>query len=164
MTEYQDIERRLAEVEARVAVLECGGAPVRPPTPPSEKQQDASSIIRLVVTNKRYQPQDLSMDQYQDHIWFDCDFRAMELVRPARAIKGTVEFCDLFGEPRFRIGHTLNDPIAPGGSASVQGIGFEYNQFLSEHQWMLSTDLNDMTVRFSVAQILYKDGTVEKIV
>lgn len=34
---------------------------------------------------------------------------------------------------------------------------------MSEHQWMLGTDLDDMTVRFRVTQILYEDDTMETV-
>ncbi|MCB9896415.1 MAG: hypothetical protein H6825_00290 [Planctomycetes bacterium] len=102
-------------------------------------------------------------DVYQDHIWFDCEFCAVQLKSPARAIKGTIEFCDLFGEPRFRIGYTLNERLQPGARVTAAGLGFEYNDFMNEHQWMLTTDLDDMTVRFQVGQILYEDGATETV-
>jgi hypothetical protein len=163
MTEYQDFERRLFELETRVANLEGGVAPVHAAMPIPEIHQDAVSIIRLVVTNKKYQPEDHNRNLYQDNIWFDCEFSAVGLTRTARAVKGALEFCDLFGEPKFLIGYTLNEPISPGGLVSAPGIGFEYNQFMSDHQWMLGSSLKDMKVQFRVVQILYDDGTLDNI-
>jgi hypothetical protein len=122
---------------------------------------DPSSLIRVRLTSKRYQPQNSDLNQYQDHIWFDCSYLPERLAKPTRAVKGLLEFTDLFGEVKFRIGLTLNDRLEPGRPFSQQGLGLEYNQFLADHQWMLATGEADMRVLFRVTNILYEDGTVE---
>lgn len=83
------------------------------------------------------------------------------LNKPTRAVKGLLEFTDLFGEVKFRIGLTLNERLEPGRPFTQRGIGFEYNQFMAEHQWMRGTDKADMKVLFRVTNILYADGTAE---
>lgn len=158
------LEDRIAELERRVSAIEAGlaNSASRGKLEGSESGP-VGQQVDLIVLDKRYQPSDPMNGIYQDHIWFDCEFRAAQVKSPVRAIKGTIEFCDLFGEPRFRIGYTLNECLQPGGRVMVPGLGFEYNQFMNEHQWMLATDLDDMTIRFQVAQILYEDGTNETV-
>ena len=86
-------------------------------------------------------------------------FTPSRLSRPTRAVKGAIGFCDLFGAPVFILAYTLNERLTPGKPVSLFGIGFVYNQFIAEHQWMLGTKLEDMTVRFRIDQILYANGS-----
>ena len=152
MDTHEELIGRIDSLEARVSALES--QTTRPSDTPvaSRDPDDTHKLIRLDVKNKRY-----DKGEYQEHIWFDCTFTAIGLARAARAVKGALEFCDLFGAPEFLIGYTLTEPLDPGGSVSKQGIGFDYNEFKSSHQWMLGTRLEDMTVRFRVDQILYRD-------
>ena len=155
---YEDLRARMTSLEARVAALETGGATPMAQTVAPRDETDATGIVQVQVTNKRYDAGHL-----QQHIWFDCRFTAVGLAQPTRAVKGTLEFCDLFGAPEFMIGYTITDRLEPGGSVTMTGIGFEHNRFLPPHQWMLGTQLEDMTVRFRVAQLLYEDGTAETL-
>lgn len=68
---------------------------------------------------------------------------------------------DIFEEPRFRIRYTINDSYSPGNIYTETGRGFDYNQFKDSHKWVLNTDLEDMTFRFEVIDIIYQDGTRE---
>lgn len=154
MDSYEELAGRLASLEARVAALEGSATAERPHLASSHSDDgDAAEVIRVQVSNLR-----LDRTHPQDHVWFDCAFTPVGLSRPTRAAKGAFEFCDLFGEPRFVIGYVLNDELRPNEPASVQGIGFEFNQFMAEHQWVVGTTLDDMVIRFRVDQILYADG------
>ena len=73
-----------------------------------------------------------------------------------------LKFCDLFGDPQFQVRVTIDDPIEPNGELKSEGVGIKYNQFLQPHTWLRSTDLDDMTFRFEVQTVLYKDGTTER--
>jgi hypothetical protein len=156
MDQYEELVGRIASLEARVAGLESRDPAATAPRDASKDAADAAGIVGVQIKNKRY-----DSSEYQDHIWVDCVFTGVGLSRPTRAVKGVFEFCDLFGAPQFLIEYTLNERLEPGQSLSLQGIGFEYNQFISDHQWMFGTRLEDMTVRFRVDQILYEDGTSE---
>ena len=87
------------------------------------------------------------------------ELAATGLDKPARAIKGRVLFNDLFGETRFRLGWTINEPMNPGQVIRTSGEGFEYNQFKDDHQWVVSTAAKDLRVVYEVTSILYADGT-----
>lgn len=149
---FADIERRLALLEER-SVNEISKLSVSSQPPESLKNK----LITLHVSNKRYVHGD-----YENHIWFDCIYTLSETSKSTRAVKGAIEFSDLFGDVKFRIQVTINDPLQPGKLLSNPGIGFTYNQFMPEHQWMLVTELNDMQCNFVVQNVLYGDGTSEK--
>lgn len=159
----KSIEERLAEIEQRLAVLEGReqGAQGHTAGPldaaPAAKPGDP--LIRLKVSNKRYAPSNPNAGSYEDHIWFDCTYTLSTDGTPTRAVKGLLEFADLFGDVQFRINVTLNDPLTPGRPLEQAGIGFTYNQFMGEHQWMMVTALQDMKVAFRPLSIIYADGT-----
>ncbi|MGV2930743.1 hypothetical protein ACE3G8_06590 [Vreelandella venusta] len=154
-----DVEKRIAELERRVEILEAtrssesSGTSAPPPT--------AKALIAVEVKNKRYDPENSALGKYEDHIWFDCYYTLSADSKPTRAVKGVLEFGDLFGEVKFRLNTTLNMPLNPSNTTAQEGIGFNYNQFMEEHQWMLGTALNDMTVNFRVLNAIYEDGSSE---
>lgn len=111
-------------------------------------------IIKPTIESKRFAKQD-----YQDYIWFNVKFDAVGLDKPTRAIKGALVLTDLFGEPKFVLGWTIDKPMSPGSTYTEKGSGFEYNQFNDAQQWVLATDLKDMKAKFRVDSILYADGT-----
>ena len=161
----KSIEERLTEIEQRLAALESksdglGPRPAdRPTAPPAA--DPASPLIALRVANKRYAPSNPSAGSYEDHIWFDCTYTLSVSSRPTRAVKGLLEFADLFGDVQFRLNVTLTDPLLPGRASDHAGIGFTYNQFMAEHQWMMVTKLTDMKVSFRPMNVIYADGTSE---
>lgn len=163
MGQGDSIQRRLTELEARVSALEKNTTHRPSTAATSSSSADPTNIVTVTVQNKRFEPENYDAGRHQDQIWFDCSFLGQDLARPARAIKGTLEFCDLFGEPQFRIGYTLNEAIDPNKTVFVPGLGFEYDEFIDEHQWMLGTALGDMTVRFRISQVLYQDGSNETL-
>lgn len=166
MTDLADLERRVAELERLVGAKgdEPNGVAASPDAQkPSAAADRATCLIQLGVTNKRYQPTNYDAGVYQEAMWFDCSLTLQPGARPTRAVKGALEFCDVFGEPRFVIGYTVNDTLQPGRSHHVSGVGFDFNEFMPAHQWMLATDVDDMVVRFRVDQVMYTDGTSERL-
>lgn len=170
--EPNDFERRLVDLETRVQRLESSTSPTPTTTStaphhvaPSAAHRDdrAITLVELSVQNKRFQPQNPMAGVYQEAIWFDLVLTLHPEAQPTRAVKGSLEFCDIFGEPRFVLGYTVNDPLQPGQPLRVPGIGFDFNEFLHDHKWMLVTDLNDMLCRFRVQQVMYADGSSEVV-
>lgn len=174
---FDKIEKRLNELktsldlfEKRLAKIEESLRPLIGQTSssePAEKQFTArgadSTAIRLVevkIANKRYQASDPHSGRYEDYIWYDATY-VSKLKKKTRSVKGIMQFCDLFGEPKFQIRVTINDPIEPDQEITTAGVGFKYNQFLDTHKWMLATSLDDMTFRYKVESALYADGTTE---
>lgn len=94
-----------------------------------------------------------------DRIDMDFTLTLTSESRPSRAVKGKLIFTDLFGDTGFEIGYTVNDPLAAGVPFAAKGVGFDFNQFMSDHNWMLGTDLNDMKVYFEIRSVLFQDGS-----
>lgn len=149
------MEERLTDAERRLALLEARdrGLPAPQGALPARGAAE-EQVVSVSVSNKRYDHGD-----YEDHIWFDCVYTLSQDSKPTRALKGAIEFMDLFGEVRFRLQLTVNDPLSPGRPLANPGIGFTFNQFMPEHQWMLSTELSDMQIRLVASNVIYSDGT-----
>ncbi len=111
-------------------------------------------VLDVTLLRKQYAKQD-----YQDYVFFDIAFNPKGLDKPARAIKGVLIFTDLFGEQKFALKWTIEKPVIPGAVYTEKGSGFEYNQFTDSHQWVRSTEKDNMKVKFRVDSILYQDGT-----
>lgn len=134
------------------AVEAAATEPGRDTKDPEEELRE--QILDVALLRKQYTKQD-----YQDYIFFDIAFTAKGLDKPARAIKGSLRFTDLFGEQKFALRWTVEKPIAPGASYTEKGSGFKYNQFTDSHQWVRNTEKDNMKVKFRVDSILYEDGT-----
>lgn len=124
------------------------------PAPGAGSADIAKSIVTVRILRKRYAEQD-----YQNYIWFDLEFTAAGLDKPARAVKGVLHLQDLFGEPKMNLNWSIDEPLAPSATVAEKGTGFKFNQFMSEHQWVRATELSNMTASFTVHSILYSDGS-----
>lgn len=76
-------------------------------------------------------------------------------------MKGLLTFSDLFGELKFALNVTINDGMTPGRPHRTPGTGFSYNQFIDEHQWMVTTELSDMICALENVHVIYADGSTE---
>lgn len=137
-----------SQIDSEIGVLD------QEPSDVISEDEIANEIISVKLLNKEFAEQD-----YQEYIYFDIELKATGLDKPARAIKGSLNLQDLFGETKLRIGWTIDKPINPGGKVIKKGTGFEYNQFIDTHKWVRSTRLQDMKATFTVKSIIYKDGS-----
>lgn len=125
-----------------------------PPPPTSDAENIAYTIIMPTLVSKRF------IDgKYEDAVTLDVKFDATGLDKPARAIKGALIFTDLFGAPQQMVNWTIDHPLQPGESYTEIGSGFKYNQFKSGDQWVKTTDMSNMKVKFRVDSVLYQDGS-----
>jgi hypothetical protein len=85
------------------------------------------------------------------------------LNKATRAIKGVLQFQDLFGETKMKVNWTIDRPLSPGNVYVERGTGFRYNMFMSDHQWVNATDPSNMKASFAVTNILYQDGTTQDV-
>lgn len=160
------IEDRFRELEERVATLEANSglgtsskaeAKVLKDPTPADQPDDGRSLVTMKVDLKRFVPGEYG----DDRIDLDMTLTLSPDSEPTRAVKGHLVFTDIFGDPQFRIGYTLNDPLSPDVPIKVKEIGFKFNQFLSEHTWMLGTELSDMKYYFDVKSVIHQDGTTQ---
>jgi hypothetical protein len=131
-------------------------APAASSTPVDKER--ATALIQVEIRNKRYQ-----QAEYEGYIWWDAVYEPVGLTKPTRAIKGVLEFADLFGEVHFLLKVVINDPMQPGKALATPGIGFKFNQFMGDHKWMHATDISNMKVRFRTQSIIYADGRAESV-
>jgi hypothetical protein len=90
-----------------------------------------SKLVRVELIEKHLILEDYELEIYESRINFELRFHNISKDK-IRAVKGDLVFCDLFDAEIFRIGITMNDPIAPG-KFSIWSGGFPYNQFDREH-------------------------------
>lgn len=122
--------------------------------PAKSKAQD--EVVMATLLTKR-----LSEQKYEKMIVFDIEFVAANLKKPSRAIKGTLNINDLFGEKQMGIGWTIDRPLNPGERMVESGQGFKFNQFMERHNWVKNTERENMAVTFTVESVLYEDGSRE---
>jgi hypothetical protein len=115
-----------------------------------------NSILRPVLQRKYFQKQD-----FQEYVWMDIRWETDNLPKPTRAVKGVLHLTDVFGDPRFSINVTLDEPLRPGTPYLQEGTGFKYNQFMDSHHWVRAAEEKDMRVVFVSESVIYADGTRE---
>lgn len=125
-------------------------------------QSRPEGILSFTLTRKRYRPSDYQRGIHQDSMMFDAEWDTSKLPKPARAVKGVMIFADLFGESQFMIKTTIDKPMTPNKKFVQTDIGFDFNNFKSDHQWVRATDISNMTFKFELAEVIYSDGTREK--
>ncbi len=164
----ETLEKVVEKISIRVGGIESSltkhpkeTGPEKNENPEKADLASETGSITVTVTNKRFQDSDPSNGTYEDNIWWDASYTS-KLKKTARSLKGVLQFCDLFGEPKFQLLVTIDDPVAPQASITTRGVGFTYNQFMGTHNWMRATKLKDMTFKFKLTHALYSDGTVEK--
>ena len=116
-----------------------------------------NEIIFPTLSNKRVEGRIREGDYDYANFWWDITYRAQNLSKTARSIKGVLVLGDLFGEAKIRVRCTINENLLPGGSVHISG-GVESSHFDDYHNWLLTTDLKDMQFWFVVDSILYEDG------
>lgn len=79
------------------------------------------------------------------------------LSRDVRAIRGTVDFYDIFDEQWWSLGVTINDPI-PAESTIEWNGRFTYNSFNAQHRLARNANAKDTYVDLRDAQVIMADG------
>lgn len=125
---------------------------------PNRERHEGDGIIVARLLRKKF-----SHQGYEDYVFFDIEFTARGLDRPARAIKGVLLLQDLFGETHLPLNWTIDHPLSPGEIFVEKGSGFKFNQFIEKHQWARNTEMENMRAIFRVTSILYADGSRKDI-
>lgn len=114
------------------------------PNKPQRKDRPASQLIKVELVNKYFVPENYDLGVHEDRIDFELRFHNISKDK-IRAVKGDLVFCDLFDDEIFRIGITMNDPVAPGDFSTWSG-GFPYNEFDREHAHFVGFKTEDLQV------------------
>lgn len=150
------LPQRNAKQTVTVApIAKASNSVVESSTSSGPNKEIREQILDVALLKKTFSNQD-----YQDFVFMDIVFTAKGLDKPSRAIKGTLILTDLFGEQKFALKWTIEKPLTPGGNYNEKGSGFKYNQFTDSHQWVRSTDKENMKLKFIVDSIIYEDGAL----
>ncbi|MEM9009091.1 MAG: hypothetical protein AAGE59_36995 [Cyanobacteria bacterium P01_F01_bin.86] len=101
---------------------------------PNQRRQNTqtqSTMVKVELVDIHLVPENYDLDIHEDRIEFELRFHNTSGDK-IRAVKGDLVFHDLFDAEIFRIGITMNDPIAPGNFTTWSG-GFPYDEFDCEH-------------------------------
>jgi len=121
-----------------------------------------SGLRVSAVSNKRVQGSDFHLGVFLQAIWFDVVWDTSKLKKPTEVVKGLVVIGDAAGEPKLRFVRVIRAPLTPGQEYRDEGIGFEYDESVSSHRWVRTTELKDMTFWFEPTEIIYQDGSMER--
>jgi len=160
LTGYCDtLEQRVAQLEKDVAALKAAGTGTQKEEPPTLTPDKATKekIISVVLTNKRFQQIDTDNNILQAGIYWDAQFTLVPSAKATRAIKGNLVFTDLFDEEKMRVSFTINHPLKPGESFMEKDTGIEYHEFRQCDQWVKTTELKDMKVKFEIDSVIYEE-------
>jgi hypothetical protein len=149
------LEAQVADMQAFLKRLGWGDDS----TTDRELAELTEMVIPATVTNKRFQSKDPANGLWEDYLNLDVVYDTSELTKPVAALKGMLQFTDLFGELRFEMPATISKRIEPGDPVPQEGLRFEYNQFRPAHQWLFGTESKDMVVALRVSAVNYEDGT-----
>ena len=115
----------------------------------------------IAIVSAKLLEKELRKIKYQKKFIMAFEFTGNGLKTKTRAIKGLVEFCDLFGDVIHRVNFTINDPLSPGEKIVKNDMVLDFNQFMQTHNWLATTEIKDMLFRFRVSKIIYANGTSE---
>jgi hypothetical protein len=157
-----NISERLALLEAKVAELESRLSNIPQPRARVELDlaESRSNILSVKLINKGFHKYNYEAGDSGDRIELHFQF-SNNSSKDIRAFTGVVVFCDLFDRDILKVNLTDEGGIKAGGTTIWQG-GIEYNQFMEEHNRLLTIDQEDLQVSFILQQVIYKDGTREK--
>ena len=155
-TKIHELESRIEELEKVVSAKQTVRSTERP------EKEKRTSPISVQLSRKSYHKANYDIGDAGDRIDFTFRF-TNQLAKDIRAFTGQVVFKDLFDREIMKIGLTNETVIRSRSSYEWKG-GIEYNQFLPEHQRLLSIDQKDLQIELELDKIIYVDGTRQSFV
>lgn len=151
------LEKELSDLRSKVEDLRRSSS-AQPSAPKPVHPVANRGRLALAVSNKIFQDIDVRRGAMGAGVYWDSEYTS-HFDRPIRAVKGKLVITDLFDEVKLTIGWTIDSPMQPGQTISEMGKGISYNQFMATHQWLKTTKLEDMKMRFEAEQVILEDGT-----
>jgi hypothetical protein len=126
---------------------------VQPPASIAGETESLSVVLR----GKNYRPADAMADRYSNQLELDLEY-ANDFDEEIRAFTGTMVFMDIFDREFLRVRLTVDERIPAGRTVRDRGKVFEINQFMASHQQLVTTDLDNLRMKFESASIMFSDG------
>jgi hypothetical protein len=173
LEKIQELESRIERLEEQVGTLEAHlqrdlaelPAEEGPDTqelrePDSTSETHLETQLSASLANIQFHESSLANDYANDYTdWISLRFEFTNgFDRDIRAVKGTMVFKDLFGDPWWRIGVTVNDEI-PAGETIVWDGTVDYSIWDDAHGHARHAEAKDVEVEYVVDQVLFSDGT-----
>jgi hypothetical protein len=167
--ESKSLEERVRLLEGRMKEIENRlGGPVTgqqqtPELEPLDRSLAAAAVkdqrpkISVEMIRKSFHQMDILAGDVGQRIDFVFAFHG-HLEKDARAFKGAVVIKDLFDQEIVRVILTHEAGLPMNGTTEWVG-GMQFNQFMPQHQRLLTVAQNDITVSFDLESIIYTDGT-----
>jgi hypothetical protein len=108
--------------------------------------------ISLTVVNKGFMEVN-----YQSYVTIKVVYKN-ESIKDIRALRGAIQFTNLFGKEIFLSDITITDGVKAGQQAEWTGQ-IQYNQFMDKDKNLRFTDLADMKIVWKPAAVIFVDGT-----
>lgn len=123
----------------------------------AEAEARMNAAVTYAVASIRIEEANMYAHKFRDSFLFD---QAVENKsdREIAAVKGTVHFRDVFGDPVMSMGVGIDNAIPPGGRATWTG-SLDFNQFMDDHKRLRATPLEKMKVVFEPLVIIFSDGS-----
>ena len=128
---------------------------------PNQKieEEQKKNDVRVTVTNKKNVPKDTSNGRYSDRVEFS--FKIENLTsRSIKGIQGTLTVYDLFDKKIISINCDFTgQTISPNSYITVDDLGIDINQFMSNHIELYNEKFNDLKFSYEVTNIVYTDSS-----
>lgn len=154
----ESLSLRVAALEGRLDAFNASIPATNDPKAtavPNKQQRNSqpnSNKVKVELVAKHLAPGNYDNGIYEDRIEFQIRFHNISRGN-IRAVKGDLVFRDLFDAEIFRIGITMNDPIAPGQFATWSG-GFPYNEFDREHAHFVGFKTEDLQLHLDNEKVV----------
>lgn len=129
-----------------------------------EKTEEVNQLNELAIveaTGKKNIPEDLNASRYSDRVeWtFKITNKSDKTIR---GIQGKITVCDMFGETISTSGCDFTGiSIGPNKYTTVDGMGFDINEFIDSDVKIYTTDFSDLIIKYDVSNIVYENGESE---
>lgn len=117
--------------------------------------------LTVALVDKGFQPEDWENGQYNSYITVELALRNNSK-KTIRAIRGTLGFDTLLGDPIYKNNLEDSDPIAPGKTQDWNG-SVKYNQFDDSLTQLRNASLANVKLDWEPQKILFTDGTTLEV-
>ena len=153
-----DLDSRMTQLEARVRSLESLHA--APPAAIPDASADGTAIVTVRLARKEAQLEHAGLDYL--NLVFDVEFLGTQALgdKRIRDIKGTLYFDDAFGDEIIGATLTKRLGIGAGEQTVIAGLLIDYTTVELSKPWkrVLTTDSEELRLRFVTESVIYEDG------
>ncbi len=117
--------------------------------------------VNVSVTAKDNIQKDIYNGIYSPRTEFD--FVITNLTdKEIKGVQGIMTISDIFGNVIKKSNCDFTEKVIPAkGNVTIENLGFDINEFMSDDVLLYSTEYNDLAFEYETTAIVYTDGTTE---